>query len=103
MHVVFTKMTHDELSVLDEVRKLDEEMFASAVDYLLARGFAALTDELVDRAIGQATHALNEQKVSPDGMELLIYNMNLHITAAKIRDCGTFAVLDYIAEKGWRA
>ena len=103
MHVVFTKMTHDELSVLDEVRKLDEELFASAVDYLLALGFAALTDELVDRAIGQATHALNEQKVSPDGMELLIYNMNLHITAAKIRDSETFAVLDYIAEKGWRA
>ena len=96
-------MTHDELSVLDEVRKLDEEMFASAVDYLLALGFAALTDELVDRAIGQATHALNEQKVSPDGMELLIYNMNLHITAAKIRDSETFAVLDYITEKGWRA
>ena len=92
-------MTHDELSVLDEVRKLDEEMFASAVDYLLALGFAALTDELVDRAIGQATHALNEQKVSPDGMELLIYNMNLHITAAKIREVPVWELLKFVSRK----
>ena len=78
-------------------------MFELAVEYLMALGLGNLTDELVERAVGQAVDAMEKKKVSADGMDLLLHNMNLHTTASKIRDMGSILLLDYIAEKGWRA
>ena len=95
-------MTHDKFHELDEIRQIDEKMFESAVEYLMALGLGNLTDELVERAVGQAVDAMEKNKVSADGMDLLLHNMNLHTTASKIRDMGSILLLDYIAEKGWR-
>ena len=95
-------MTHDKFHELDEIRQIDEKMFELAVEYLMALGLGNLTDELVERAVGQAVDAMEKKKVSADGMDLLLHNMNLHRTASKIRDMGSILLLDYIAEKGWR-
>ena len=102
VQLVFLKMTHDKFHELDEIRQIDEKMFELAVEYLMALGLGNLTDELVERAVGQAVDAMEKKKVSADGMDLLLHNMNLHTTASKIRDMGSILLLDYIAEKGWR-
>ena len=54
-------MTHDKFHELDEIRQIDEKMFELAVEYLMALGLGNLTDELVERAVGQAVDAMEKK------------------------------------------
>ena len=103
VHMVFTKMTQSKFQKLDEMREKDAKLFEAAVDLLFSVGFDNLTEEMVTDVLNEVNGNFDTEKASVDEMCILVAKMIVLCAAFEIREVSLPALLDYIAEKGWRA
>lgn len=101
--MVFTKMTQSKFQKLDEMREKDAKLFEAAVDLLFSIGFDNLTDEMAAEAMHEAKEDFDAKNPSIDDMLTLAAKMLVLGAASELRSFSLTVLLDYIAEKGWRA
>ena len=103
VQLVFLKMTHDKFHELDEMREKDEKLFEAAVDLLFSIGFDNFTEEMAAEAMHEAKEDFYVSNPSVDDMLTLVAKMLVLGAASELRSFSLTVLLDYIAEKGWRA
>ena len=103
VQLVFLKMTHDKFHELDEMREKDEKLFEAAVDLLFSIGFDNFTEEMAAEAMHEAKEDFDVSNPSVDDMLTLVVKMLVLGAASELRSFSLTVLLDYIAEKGWRA
>ncbi len=103
VQLVFLKMTHDKFHELDEMREKDEKLFEAAVDLLFSIGFDNFTEEMAAEAMHEAKEDFDVSNPSVDDMLTLVAKMLVLGAASELRSFSLTVLLDYIAEKGWRA
>ena len=109
LSLVFSHMTENQLQKtgfekLDEMRGKDAKLFEAAVDLLFSIGFDNLTEEMVSEVLEEAKAGFDkDEKSSADDLFVLVAKMLILCAALEIRSYSFPVLLDYIAEKGWRA
>ena len=98
------KLQKPEFEKLDAMREKDAKLFEAAVDLLFSVGFDNLTEEMVSEVLEEAKESFEaEDKSSSDDLFVLLAKMLVLCAALEIRSYSFPVLLDYIAEKGWRA
>lgn len=97
------KVQKSEFEKLDELREKDAKLFEAAVDLLFSVGFDNLTEEMVTDVLNEVNENFDTEKSSVDEMCVLVAKMIVLCAAFEIREVSLPVLLDYIAEKGWRA
>ena len=93
-----------EFQKLDEMREKDAKLFEAAFDLLFSVGYDNLTEEMVSEVLEEAKEGFeNDEKSSVDDLFVLVAKMLVLCVALEIRSYSFPVLLDYIAEKGWRA
>ena len=92
-----------EFQKLDEMRGKDAKLFEAAVDLLFSVGFDNLSEEMVTDVLNEVNENFDTEKSSVDEMCVLVAKMIVLCAAFEIREVSLPVLLDYIAEKGWRA
>ena len=101
--MIENKLQKPEFQKLDELREKDAKLFEAAVDLLFSVGFDNLTDEIVTDVLNEVNENFDTEKSSVDEMCILVAKMIVLCAAFEIREVSLPALLDYIAEKGWKA
>ena len=97
------QLQKSEFEKLDEMRGKDAKLFEAAVDLLFSVGFDNLTEEMVTDVLNEVNGNFDTEKASVDDMFVQVAMMIVLCAAFEIREVSLPALLDYIAEKGWRA
>ena len=98
------KLQKPEFEKLDAMRDKDAKLFEAAVDLLFSVGFDNLTEEMVSEVIEEAKESFDaEEQSSSEDLFVLLAKMLVLCAALEIRSYSFPVLLDYIAEKGWRA
>ena len=98
------KLQKPEFEKLDEMREKDTKLFEAAFDLLFSVGYDNLTEEMVSEVLEEAKEGFeNDEKSSVDDLFVLVAKMLVLCVALEIRSYSFPVLLDYIAEKGWRA
>ena len=102
--MIENKLQKPEFQKLDEMREKDTKLFEAAVDLLFSIGFDNLTEEMVSEVLEEAKAGFDkDEKSSADDLFVLVAKMLILCAALEIRSYSFPVLLDYIAEKGWRA
>ena len=89
---------------LDEMRGKDAKLFEAAFDLLFSVGYDNLTEEMVSEVLEEAKEGFeNDEKSSVDDLFVLVAKMLVLCAALELRSYSLDTLLDYVAEKGWRA
>ena len=101
--MIENKLQKPEFQKLDELREKDAKLFEAAVDLLFSVGFDNLTEEMVTDVLNEVNENFDTEKASVDDMFVQVAMMIVLCAAFEIREVSLPALLDYIAEKGWKA
>ena len=101
--MIENKLQKLEFQKLDELREKDAKLFEAAVDLLFSVGFDNLTEEMITDVLNEVNENFDTEKASVDDMFVQVAMMIVLCVAFEIREFSLPALLDYIAEKGWKA
>ena len=101
--MIENKLQKPEFQKLNELREKDAKLFEAAVDLLFSVGFDNLSEEMVTDVLNEVNENFDTEKASVDDMFVQVAMMIVLCAAFEIREVSLPALLDYIAEKGWKA